>query len=50
MNILRHRELNDRKKLDRYLSSALDVPLKDERLQDVDDANYVLTLDYTVKV
>jgi len=37
--------------LDGYLSSALGVPLNEaERLQDIDEAKYVLTLDYTVKV
>lgn len=45
-----HRQLLDREKLDSYLSSALGVPLQDGRLQDIDDAKYVLTLDYTVKV
>ena len=45
-----HRQLGDRKKLDSYLSSALGVPLQDGRLQDIDEAEYVLTLDYTVKV
>ena len=44
------RQLLEREKLDSYLSSALGVPLKDGRLQDIDDAKYVLTLDYTVKV
>ena len=36
--------------MDGYLSSALGVPLKEGRLQDIDEAKYVLTLDYTVKV
>ena len=45
-----HRELLDRETLDAYLSSALDVPLKDGRLQDIDYENYVLTVDYTIKV
>ena len=45
-----YRKLLDRKKLDVYLSSALDVPLKDGKLQDIDDENYVLTVDYTIKV
>ena len=45
-----YRQLLDRKKLDAYLSSALDVPLKDGRIQDIDDENYVLTVDYTIKV
>ena len=44
------RELLKREKLDFYLSSALGVPLKDNKLQDIDDAHYVLTLDYTIKV
>lgn len=45
-----YRQLRGREKLDGYLSSALGVPLKDRRLQDIDEAKYVLTLDYTVKV
>ena len=46
-----YRQLGDRKKLDGYLSCALGVPLtKDGKLQDIDEAKYVLTLDYTVKV
>ena len=46
-----HRQHLGREKLDSYLSAALGVPLnKDNRLQDIDDAKYVLTLDYTVKV
>ena len=44
------RELLERKKLDFYLSSALGVPLKDGKLQDIDNSHYVLTLDYTIKV
>lgn len=49
--IIVHRQLHERKKLDGYLSIALGVPLnKDGKLQDVDEAKYVLTLDYTVKV
>ena len=44
------RELLGRKKLDAYLSSALGVPLKNGRLQDIDDENYVLTVDYAIKV
>ena len=46
-----HRQLLGREKLDSYLSFALGVPLEEDgRLQDIDDAKYVLTLDYTVKV
>ena len=44
------RQLLGRKKLDAYLSSALGVPLKNGRLPDIDSENYVLTVDYTVKV
>ena len=45
-----HRQLLERKKLDNYLSSALNVPLENDRLKDIDDENYVLTIDYTIKV
>jgi len=45
-----HRQLLSREKLDAYLSSAFGVPLNNGRLQDIDNANYILTLDYTVKV
>ena len=36
--------------LDKYLSKALGVELKDGRLKQIDEANYVLTLDYTLKM
>ena len=36
--------------LDKYLSKALGVELKDRRLKQIDEANYVLTLDYTLKM
>lgn len=36
--------------LDQYLSRALDVVLKDGRLKTIDDWDYVLTLDYTIKM
>jgi len=39
-----------RETLDSCLSSALGVKLKDGKLQEIDDSNYVLTLEYTVKV
>ena len=44
------RQRMKRETFDSYLSSALGVKLKDGRLQDIDDSQYVLTLDYTVKV
>ena len=44
------RQLLHREKLDTYLSSALGVPLKDGKLPDIDNENYVLTVDYTIKV
>ena len=36
--------------LDKYLSKALCLELKDGRLKQIDEANYVLTLDYTLKM
>ncbi len=39
-----------RKTLDKYLSRALGVPLKDGRLTVIDTENYVLTLDFTLKM
>lgn len=45
-----YRQLLERKKLDAYLSSALNVPLINGRLQDIDEESYVLTVDYTIKV
>ena len=42
--------MQTRKILDKYLSKALGVELKDGRLKQIDEANYVLTLDYTLKM
>ena len=42
--------MHSRELLDRYLSRALNVELKDGRLRPIDDAGYVLTLDYTLKM
>jgi len=36
--------------LDKCLSRALNIPLKDGRLIAIDDENYVLTLDFTIKM
>ena len=44
------REMNTREILDKYLSKALGVELKDGRLKQIDEAKYVLTLDYTLKM
>ena len=43
-------DLNDRELLDRYLSRALNVELKDNRLSVIDESKYVLTIDYAVKM
>ena len=42
--------LRRRNYLDKYLSSALNVPLENNRLSAIDEKKYVLTLDYTLKV
>ena len=44
------REMHSRNLLDKYLSRALNVELIDGRLKPVDDAGYVLTLDYALKM
>jgi len=46
----KYRELETREHLDSYLSAALDTSLVDGKLPEIDEAEYVLTLDYTVKV
>ena len=44
-------DLYSRAVLDKYLSRALGVPLsKDGRLSPIDERQYVLTLDYTLKM
>ena len=43
-------ELAKREHLDKYLSSAFNLPLKDGKLKVIDDCEYVLTLDYALKV
>ena len=43
-------ELHQRKVLDKLLARALQLPLKNDSLSIIDDCNYVLTLDYTIKM
>ena len=45
-----HSELATRKYLDMYLASAFNLSLENGKLKAVDDHQYVLTLDYTLKV
>ena len=45
-----NRDLYSRDKLDEYLSRALNVPLTNGRLTPIDEQNYVLTLDFTLKM
>ena len=45
-----NRDLYSRQKLDEYLSRALNVPLAKRRLTPIDEQNYVLTLDFTLKM
>jgi len=44
------KDLYSRDKLDEYLSRALNVPLTNGRLTPIDEQNYVLTLDFTLKM
>ena len=43
-------ELYSRELLDEYLSRALGVELEDKKLTSIDESEYVLTLDYTIKM
>jgi len=43
-------ELHRREFLDRCISRALNIPLEGERLTAIDEENYVLTLDFTIKM
>ena len=45
-----YRDLYSRKLLDGYLSRALNVKLDNDRLAIIDESEYVLTLDYTIKM
>ena len=36
--------------MDKCISRALNIPLEGERLTAIDDENYVLTLDFTIKM
>jgi hypothetical protein len=44
------RELQQRDTLDRFLSQALNLPLRDGRLACIDQSNFILTLDFTMKL
>ena len=43
-------ELYSRGVLDSFLSRALNIELENKRLALIDESNYVLTLDYTIKM
>ena len=43
-------DLYSRELLDEYLSRALGVELENGRLTLIDDSDYVLTMDYTIKM
>ena len=42
--------MHSREHLDRCLSRTMNIPLHNGRLRAIDDAHYVLTLDYTIKM
>ena len=44
------RDLHSRHVLDDYLSRALNIELENKRLALIDESDYVLTLDYTIKM
>ena len=49
--VINHRELYSREVLDDYLSRALNIELDEsKRLALIDKSDYVLTLDYTIKM
>ena len=50
VSLYKFSELKSRDYLDKCLSSALNVPLKNGRISAIDERKYVLTLDYTLKV
>ena len=50
LNVNYYRDLYSRKLLDGYLSRALNVKLDNDRLAIIDESEYVLTLDYTIKM
>ena len=45
-----HSKLATREYLDKYLASAFNLPLENGKLKAIDEHQYVLTLDYTLKV
>ena len=48
--MLLYRDLYSREMLDDYLSRALSIELENKRLALIDKSEYVLTLDYTIKM
>ena len=50
MYFLLCRDLYSRDVLDKFLSRALNIELENNRLTLIDESNYVLTLDYTIKM
>ncbi len=49
-NIFLNRELYSSAVLHKYLSRSLNIPLKDDRVLPIQESQYVLTLDYTLKM
>ncbi len=49
-NISPNRELYSSKVLHKYLSRSLNIPLKNDHLIPIQESQYVLTLDYTLKM
>ena len=45
-----NRDLQQRRTLDRFLSQALNLPLEENVLKCIDDNNFILTLDFTMKL
>ena len=50
MLLLLYRDVCSREVLDGYLSRALSIELEEKHLALIDESNYVLTLDYTIKM
>ena len=49
-NLVLNRELYSSTVLHKYLSRSLNIPLKNDRLMPIQESQYVLTLDYTLKM
>ena len=50
LSFLSFSELHKREFLDKCLSRALNIPLDGKQLTAIDEENYVLTLDFTIKM